>query len=186
MSFGKLLAAGKSVAGAGSVARYKADPRVFLPRFISPKNPFVRTTEKDVCVATVTPATSANRLTTQAADSGVRAATGVSFESVAARLPIAKKISSALLSLAALTAKLNPVKLLARRGPRVKAAIPRFGKPAVQAELSLDRVRVMRNDLSDADIEIVAAGRETQTKRSTQEGAWDRLATRVFGTETTP
>ncbi len=38
-----------------------------------------------------------------------------------------------------------------------KAAIPRFDKPAVQGELSLDRVKVVRNDLSDTDLEIVPA-----------------------------
>ena len=43
---------------------------------------------------------------------------------------------------------------------RVKAAkpaIPRFTKPVVQGELSLDRIRVVRNDLSDADLEVVPA-----------------------------
>ena len=35
------------------------------------------------------------------------------------------------------------------------AGIPRFGKPAVQGELSLDRVKVVRNDLSHADLEVV-------------------------------
>jgi hypothetical protein len=38
-----------------------------------------------------------------------------------------------------------------------KPAIPRFAKPAVQGELSLDRIRVVRNDLSDADLEVVPA-----------------------------
>ena len=43
---------------------------------------------------------------------------------------------------------------------RVKAAkpaIPRFTKPPVQGELSLDRIKVVRNDLSDADLEVVPA-----------------------------
>ena len=42
---------------------------------------------------------------------------------------------------------------------RVKAAkpaIPRFTKPPVQGELSLDKIKVVRNDLSDADLEVVA------------------------------
>jgi hypothetical protein len=45
------------------------------------------------------------------------------------------------------------------RRVRVKAAkpaIPRFTKPPVQGELSLDKIRVMRNDLSDADLEVIA------------------------------
>jgi len=41
---------------------------------------------------------------------------------------------------------------------RVKAAKPaiaRFPKPPVQVELSLDKIKVMRNDLSDADLEVI-------------------------------
>jgi hypothetical protein len=38
------------------------------------------------------------------------------------------------------------------------AGIPQFGKPVVQTELSLDRVRVVRNDLVHADLEVVRAG----------------------------
>jgi hypothetical protein len=40
--------------------------------------------------------------------------------------------------------------------PRQKAAIPRFDKPA-QGELSLDNIRVVRNDLCDSDLEITPA-----------------------------
>jgi len=42
-----------------------------------------------------------------------------------------------------------------RRGQAAQREIPRFGKPLVQGELSLDRVKVVRNDLSDTDLEIV-------------------------------
>jgi hypothetical protein len=38
-----------------------------------------------------------------------------------------------------------------------KPAIPQFNKPAVQGELSLERVKVVRNDLSDTDLEVVPA-----------------------------
>jgi len=38
--------------------------------------------------------------------------------------------------------------------------VPRFPKAPVQCELSLDRVRVVRNDLSDADLEVVPAQRQ--------------------------
>jgi hypothetical protein len=38
-----------------------------------------------------------------------------------------------------------------------KPAIPHFTKPPVQGELSLDKIKVMRNDLSDADLEVIAA-----------------------------
>ena len=39
----------------------------------------------------------------------------------------------------------------------LKPAIPRFNEGPVQGELSLDNIKVMRNDLSDADVEMVTA-----------------------------
>jgi hypothetical protein len=38
------------------------------------------------------------------------------------------------------------------------AGIPSFGKPVVQTELSLERVKVVRNDLTHADLEVVRVG----------------------------
>jgi hypothetical protein len=40
-----------------------------------------------------------------------------------------------------------------------KPAVPRFDKALVQTELSLDRVKVVRNDLLDSDLEVVSAVR---------------------------
>jgi hypothetical protein len=52
--------------------------------------------------------------------------------------------------------KLNPLVWFANRKPtEPKSAIPRFNKAPVQGELSLDNIKVMRNDLSDADVEVV-------------------------------
>jgi len=43
------------------------------------------------------------------------------------------------------------------RSERVRnAAIPRFSARPVQCELSLDNVKVLRNDLSDTDFEVIA------------------------------
>lgn len=44
-----------------------------------------------------------------------------------------------------------------------KQVFPRLGKPAVQAELSLDKVKVVRNSLEDSDLEIVSAPTATST-----------------------
>jgi hypothetical protein len=53
--------------------------------------------------------------------------------------------------------KLNPMVWLGNRktAEPKKSAIPRFGKAPVQGELSLDNIKVMRNDLSEADVEVV-------------------------------
>jgi hypothetical protein len=62
----------------------------------------------------------------------------------------------ALGSIFALVKKVNPMAILRGRRAERKAV-----RAAVQTELSLDRVKVIRNDLSDADLEVV-------TVRSTQ------------------
>ena len=78
---------------------------------------------------------------------------------------------------------------------RVKAAKPallRFTKPPVQGELSLDKIKVVRNDLSGADLEIVPARMPTVPAASAQaslteqragvvESTWERVTTRFFG-----
>jgi hypothetical protein len=68
-----------------------------------------------------------------------------------------------------------------------KPAVPQFSKPPVQAELSLDRIKVLRNDLSDADLEVVPA--KTKPARAavpmapapSAESQAGRFTTRVFG-----
>ena len=53
-------------------------------------------------------------------------------------------------SLAAWTNKLNPASLWTGAAPAEQKSLP-----AVQTELSLDTVKVVHNDLSDADVEVV-------------------------------
>ncbi len=59
-------------------------------------------------------------------------------------------ISSTPKSLATWTTKLNPMTML-----RGFAGRENFSRPIVQTELSLDRVKVVHNDLTDADVEII-------------------------------
>ena len=79
--------------------------------------------------------------------------------------------------------------------PRVKMAkpaIPRFTKESVQGELSLDKIKVLRNDLSDTDLEVVQARQptapasaapaaRTEERAEVGEGTWGSVTTRVFG-----
>jgi hypothetical protein len=52
--------------------------------------------------------------------------------------------------------KLNPLVWFGDRKPaEPKPAVHRFDKKPVQGELSLENIKVMRNDLSDADVEVV-------------------------------
>jgi len=78
---------------------------------------------------------------------------------------------------------------------RVKAAkpaIPRFTKPPVQGELSLDKIKVVRNDLSDADLEVVPArvptapaspgpALQTGERAGVAESTWGRVTAGIFG-----
>lgn len=76
-----------------------------------------------------------------------------------------------------------------RKAP--KGALPQLSAPTVQGELSLDRVRVVRNDLSDSDLEIVPVKAPSNVpvalpavpKIERTETAWGRMAGRVFAAE---
>ena len=74
----------------------------------------------------------------------------------------------------------------------VKPAIPRLTKLPVQGELSLDRIRVVRNDLSDADLEVLAArpptapaspelALPTGKRAGVAAGRWAKVNARFFG-----
>jgi hypothetical protein len=85
--------------------------------------------------------------------------------------------------------KFNPVALLPHRGEGGR------GRPArkhVQAELTLEKVRVVRNDLSDTDLEIVpgrlmgmpsSASPILPHPANTGPGAWGRLTSKFLGAE---
>jgi hypothetical protein len=181
MSFGKLLAAGRSIAGGQVVGRYRLNPGVRLPKFISPQNPFAQL-PRDDAVQTVNSEAPAQNLPKQDADTVARAPSLNKLSKDEARVSAPVKILSLL---ARCARKLNPLGLLSGRKRKTKSAILRFSEKAVQGELSLDRVRVMRNDLMDADLEVVSpAAVRSRHKSSTGNGAWSRLAARVFDTET--
>ena len=79
-------------------------------------------------------------------------------------------------------------KVRPRKGAR-SASIPRFGKPAVQGELLLENIKVVRNDLSDADLEIVqpAAAPQQINAQEQVEGSgngWRRVSARFFAVKT--
>ena len=76
-------------------------------------------------------------------------------------------------------------------GKAAKPAIPRFTERPMQSQLSLERIKVVRNDLRESDVEVVTAGapgtRESAVLRSqgnpasVQESILGRVATRVIG-----
>jgi hypothetical protein len=77
-------------------------------------------------------------------------------------------------------------------GKTAKPAIPRFTKQPVQSELSLDKIKVVRNDLSDADLEVVTArqpaapaipapGPRSEEGTGFPQSTLGRVTTRIFG-----
>jgi len=164
MSFGRLLAAGKSLVNGDVSGRYRMRENIRLPQFISPKNPFA---------ADATVAESVSPPIRSESSAVVSAVTTV---------PPRRKVSAFLAGAGEVVKRLavwcldhNPFSAIGR--PRLPA-MPHFGKPAVQAELSLEKVQVVRGDLAHADLEVVDdPGASTVAANA----AWRNLSTRVFG-----
>jgi hypothetical protein len=176
MSFGRLLAAGRSLVGLrNGESRYREDKRARLPKFISPKNPFAPAEKSNV------PAVPA-------------ATVGVVVEPAEAEKPTtltAQPISPnghRARWLGGLRQKLNPFGV---RGSTAKSTnnAPR------QGELALERVQVVRNDLSDAECKVGSPQLKavpglpvmsmTMAKFEPVGAAWHRLAAKFIGTDQT-
>jgi len=164
MSLGKLLAAGKSIISGCRKPAYREDKNVYLPKFVSPKNPFAALSAEPQAQSSVE--TVKSRIAT-----------------VAAKTQKLPEISGSSKSLVAWTSKLNPATMF-RSQPSVTPA-----RPAVQVELSLDSVKVVHNDLSDADVEVVPIkSRPTMVRPVVPdlppaEKAWELLGERMMKVE---
>jgi len=166
MNLGKLLGAGRSFVSGHSAAAYRADKRVYLPQFVSPKNPFAN------------PAAQAELPKLPAENSGapVKKTTppaGMKTQKISAPPPAAPARTTTWVS------KLNPVSIF-REAPLFadKNAVP------VQVELSLEKVKVVHNDLADADVEIVPMKsrpvRDTAADLKTVKKSWEALGERII------
>jgi hypothetical protein len=92
--------------------------------------------------------------------------------------------------------KLNLLSYLPVRKSGGKAIAVKPARTHVQAELSLEKVKVIRNDLSDTDLEIIRT-RPVELPKATQPVSqqpvmvksepttWGRLTSRIFGSEQT-
>jgi hypothetical protein len=162
MSFGRLLAAGRSLSGNVS-GRYRMREGLRLPQFIAPKNPF--TADAAVAPAAPPPIGSESRAVVSAVTRARKLAAVVAGAGRATRHAGVWLKRGAWWCL-----DHNPFSAIGR--PRLPS-LPRFGKP-VQGELSLDKVQVVRGDLTHADLQVVPTGAPTSA-------AWRSLTSRVFG-----
>ncbi len=131
MNLGKLLGAGKTFFGGGGKVAYREKKGVYLPKFNGEKNPF-----------SPKPAEAALAIAPEVKKYSAYVAAKTQKIPTLATARAAKLERSA-----GWATKLNPF-----RAPE-PVAPPTLN--AVQVELSLDAVKVIHNDLADADIEVV-------------------------------
>ena len=202
MSLLRLLTAGKSLVGLrDGEHRYSVARRGLLPKFASKKNPF-----------RASPGAEVGPSPDKELPSGLDQSKPSEVNSSNGDGPTALSTKPHIESLAAQTAPLSsphlrePIADDARRLSRVrwraflpwvgrrtqKPAIPRFEKIMVQGELSLESVKVVRNDLSDSDLEVVPTqpvvpapqpkqARPVITGSGENGSSWEQLTGRFLG-----
>lgn len=179
MNLAKLLAAGKSfVAAREGAHRYRLN-RVSLPKFISPRNPFAPPERTDAAPVRVeSPAEHSAAPSNETADESPRQQ---SPERPAQRAELTGRLVA---RVKRWSQELKQV--FSSRSLRTKPARRAPAVAPVQRELSLDQIRVVRNDLRDEDIEVVlvgpAQGAGAKAVSAARWGvvgrAWERLSSR--------
>jgi hypothetical protein len=182
MSLVRLLTAGKSLVGGAndSASRYRMANPAAMPKFHASKNPF-RAADGSNVKAEISTAKEVGggvecqvpSVTCQVSEVARQAPTGSGGRSPVGRsLGRLQRVISWSCGLVVLWSHVLGglwarsfgavwSGLLTRRATPMAA---KFTKAAVQPELSLDRITVMRNDLSDADLEVAPASRSRGDK----------------------
>jgi hypothetical protein len=205
MNFARLLTAGKSLVGLGEAGpRYRVNKNVRLPKFGAAKNPFNRTEEKHVSHEThkmplaeaTKPAEverSGPKLETIAQAKRRALATTKLDQSVKRIRELGSVMGARTVAVMADWArKVSPI--VPRKQPRAAARSAAAEPAPLQGELSLDRVKVVRNDLSDTDFELRQPSKPSAMPKTAAAvveklepvgAAWNRLTTRFFGDDQT-
>lgn len=147
MNLGKLLGVGRSIFGGDPAVQYRLNKRACLPRFNDGKNPYL----------------SPNAPEAPAAAAAVETPAAVPAQKTPPPYAFKPRLSP---QLAARVAVGAPAPKPARKGWAVRLNPFRSPEspapsPVVQEELSLDAVKVMHNDLTDADVEVVPVNSHT-------------------------
>ncbi len=156
MNLGKLLVAGKSIINGGREISYRANKRVYLPKFGSTPNPFQPGAETEAAPVPVSKT----------------APVAAKTQKIPPWPPGPARTTS-------WASKLNPISIW-----RDAHAVQNAPQP-VQSELSLDSIKVVHNDLSDADVEVVPMKSRAARATSIPElpppsRPWEFLAERMF------
>jgi hypothetical protein len=167
MNLGKLLVAGKSVINGCAEISYRANRHVYLPKFGPTQNPFKSPDEAK-------PVKPSKPVAETIAAPIKKVVTPVAAKTQ--KIPPWPRPARA----SSWASKLNPISMWRGSAP----AAPSAPCP-VQSELSLDSVKVVHNDLSDADVEVVPIKSRTADKTTAPvlpppEKSWEYLAERMF------
>jgi hypothetical protein len=165
MNFGKLLVAGRSIKSGCDKISYRVNKRVYLPQFGLAQNPFKSP-----------PATAP----AQPEAETIAAPIPKVITPVEVKPPKLPTLAPGPVRATNWASKLNPISRW--RGP---ALATRSAQSPVQSELSLDSVKVVHNDLSDADVEVVPIKSRTADKANVPvlpppTKPWEFLAERMF------
>jgi hypothetical protein len=165
MNLGKLLVAGRSIKSGCDKISYRVNKHVYLPKFGLAQNPFKSP-----------PATAPARPQPKI----IAAPIPKVVAPVEANTPKLPTLAPGPVRATSWASKLNPISMW--RGP---ALATRSAQGPVQSELSLDSVKVVHNDLSDADVEVVpiksrTAGEAIVPVLPPPTKAWEFLAERMF------
>jgi hypothetical protein len=166
MNLGKLLVAGKSIVGGREGIAYRISDRAYLPKFISPRNPFTPPVKTEPGSQPVV----------------VPVAKSLGSDGIKTRklptFPVTRPRGADWVS------KLNPISIWRGSPPPATQS----GQRPLQPELSLDRVKVVHNDLSDVDVEVVPIKSRTAPEPGEPLLApahggdtWSRLGAKYFG-----
>ena len=155
MKLGTLLAAGKSLAlRRRGESPYRANKQFYLPQFGSPKNSFVSANQPggaippvDAAAAPVKTPITVVAAKTQKLPTFSPAPRAANQRAAAMEKPAVPKPRRYLGWMHKLIPFGTPIAFPSRSAKNAKTP--------VQAELSLDTVKVLRNDLSDVDVEVV-------------------------------
>ncbi|HTR41338.1 MAG TPA: hypothetical protein VMH87_06945 [Pseudomonadales bacterium] len=204
MKLGKLLAAGTSIMKGHMDISYRSSKQIYLPKFVSPKNPFQAQAAQPVAEtashvdspaaveevsvpSAVLPLEQAVARPTRLAPPEAPVAAPV--KTVAPKTQQIQAVSSGSEKKGGWAGKLSPKSIFKAVAPKtVGQPNPEgAGKPTeTQAELSLDSVRVVHNDLTDVDVEVVPIkSRSTPPENKPVKKSWEALGERLFGVEAT-
>lgn len=160
MSLGRLLTSGKSLVGLHNTeGRYEMRSKNLLPKFGSNKNPFLTAKPQSLQSEFSRKLPAAPPTLTHAEVEAAKLKETKRLPELIANKPEVQTVTRPTMKMKVWSwikklKPFNPLAWLAARRLAKSAAQP-VGKAPVQAELSLEKIKVVRNDLSEADLEVV-------------------------------